>query len=140
MPVNSYYSNALSAFVYGGIVDSATYFNPNTAITRAEFVEMIYRLSTTADYNTSNRFTDVFSTAPSAAAIAYCSDRGWVKGDPAGTFRPYDCITRAEAAAVVNRTMGRTLSSTDVSGIHYNDVPTNYWAYNDILIASGNQR
>ncbi len=140
VPVNSYYSNALSAFVYGGIVDSATYFNPNTPITRAEFVEMIYRLSTTADYNSSSRFTDVFSTAPNAAAIAYCSDRGWVKGDPAGTFRPYDCITRAEAAAVVNRTMGRTLSSTDVSGIHYTDVPTSYWAYSDILIASGNQR
>lgn len=138
--VNSYYSNALSAFVYGGIVDSSTYFNPNAAITRADFVEMIYRLDTTSDYNGSNRFTDVYSTAPNAAAIAYCSDRGWVKGDPGGTFRPYDYITRAEAAAVVNRTMGRTLSSTDVSGIRYTDVPMNFWAYNDILIASGNQR
>lgn len=138
--VNSYYSNALSAFVYGGIVDSSTYFNPNAAITRADFVEMIYRLDTTSDYNGSNRFTDVYSTAPNAAAIAYCSDRGWVRGDPSGTFRPYDYITRAEAAAVVNRTMGRTLSSTDVSGIRYTDVPMNFWAYNDILIASGNQR
>ena len=90
---------------------------------------MIYRLDTTSDYNGSNRFTDVYSTAPNAAAIAYCSDRGWVRGDPSGTFRPYDYITRAEAAAVVNRTMGRTL-----------DVPMNFWAYNDILIASGNQR
>ena len=138
--VNSYYSNALSAFVYGGIVDSSTYFNPNAAITRADFVEMIYRLDTTSDYNGSNRFTDVYSTAPNAAAIAYCSDRGWVRGDPSGTFRPYDYITRAEAAAVVNRTMGRTLSSTDISGIRYTDVPMNFWAYNDILIASGNQR
>ena len=101
---------------------------------------MIYRLDTTSDYNGSNRFTDVYSTAPNAAAIAYCSDRGWVKGDPGGTFRPYDYITRAEAAAVVNRTMGRTLSSTDISGIRYTDVPMNFWAYNDILIASGNQR
>ncbi len=75
-----------------------------------------------------------------APAIAYCSERGWVKGDPEGTFRPYDYITRAEAAAVVNRCMGRTLATTNVSGIHYNDVPTSYWAYNDILIASGNQR
>ena len=140
VPLNSYYSNALSAFVYGGIVDSSTYFNPNAAITRADFVEMIYRLDTTSDYNGSNRFTDVYSTAPNAAAIAYCSDRGWVKGDPGGTFRPYDYITRAEAAAVVNRTMGRTLSSTDISGIRYTDVPMNFWAYNDILIASGNQR
>lgn len=140
VPANSYYSNALSAFVYGGIVDTAAYFNPNAAITRADFVEMIYRLDTTSDYNGSNRFTDVYSTAPNAAAIAYCSDRGWVKGDPGGTFRPYDYITRAEAAAVVNRTMGRTLSSTDVSGIRYTDVPMNFWAYNDILIASGTQR
>lgn len=136
----AYYANALGAFVYGGIVDSSTYFNPNAAITRADFVEMIYRLDTTKDYNSSTRFTDVYSTAPIAAAIAYCSDRGWVKGDPGGTFRPYDYITRAEAAAVVNRTMGRTLSSTDVSGIRYTDVPMNFWAYNDILIASGNQR
>ena len=136
----AYYANALGAFVYGGIVDSSTYFNPNAAITRADFVEMIYRLDTTKDYNSSTRFTDVYSTAPNAAAIAYCSDRGWVRGDPNGTFRPYDYITRAEAAAVVNRTMGRTLSSTDISGIRYTDVPMNFWAYNDILIASGTQR
>lgn len=140
VPTNSYYSNALSAFVYGGIVDRDGYFNPNSPITRAEFVEMIFRLDTTSAYNGSNRFYDVPSASLNAPAIAYCSERGWVKGDPAGTFRPYDSITRAEAAAVVNRCMGRTLGTTDVSGIHYVDVPTNYWAYNDILIASGNQR
>ena len=140
VPTGSYYSDALSAFVYGGIIESNGYFSPNMPITRAEFVEMIYRLDTTKEYNGSNRFYDVPSSSTNAPAIAYCSERGWVKGDPEGTFRPYDYITRAEAAAVVNRCMGRTLATTNVSGIHYNDVPTSYWAYNDILIASGYQR
>ena len=66
-------------------------------------------------------------------------DRGWVEGDPDGYFRPWDNITRAEAAAVVNRTMGRTLASSNLSGVHYTDVPQNHWAYNDILIASSYQ-
>ena len=37
------------------------------------------------------------------AAIEY----GLIEGMPDGTFRPLDNITRAEAATIVNRTLGR---------------------------------
>ena len=72
--------------------------------------------------------------------MAYCAGRGYVDGYPDGTFRPDAGITRAEAAAVVNRVMGRTLASSELSGVHYADVPQNHWAYQDILIASAYQR
>ena len=137
---DAYYANALNAFAYGGIVDVDTsYFRPYAPITRAEFVEMMYRLDTTGSYSGSARFYDVSPEMQDAAAIAYCADRGWVNGYPDGSFRPGGYITRAEAAAVVNRTMGRTISSSNVSGIHYTDVPEYHWAYNEILIASSYQ-
>ena len=137
---DAYYANALDAFAYGGIVGVDTsYFRPYAPITRAEFVAMMYRLDTTGSYSGSARFYDVSPEMQDAAAIAYCADRGWVNGYPDGSFRPGGYITRAEAAAVVNRTMGRTISSSNVSGIHYTDVPEYHWAYNEILIASSYQ-
>ena len=137
---DAYYANALGAFAYGGIVDVDTsYFRPYAPITRAEFVAMMYRLDTTGSYSGSARFYDVSPEMQDAAAIAYCADRGWVNGYPDGSFRPGGYITRAEAAAVVNRTMGRTISSSNISGIHYTDVPEYHWAYNEILIASSYQ-
>ena len=137
---NDYYTDALDAFAYGGIVDLNTaYFRPYVPITRAEFVEMMYRLDTTGSYNGTARFYDVYAGMPESDAIAYCADRGWVNGYPDGSFRPNGYITRAEAAAVVNRTMGRTLASSNLSSVHYMDVPQNHWAYDDILIASSRQ-
>ena len=113
---NDYYTDALDAFAYGGIVDLNTaYFRPYVPITRAEFVEMMYRLDTTGSYNGTARFYDVYAGMPESDAIAYCADRGWVNGYPDGSFRPNGYITRAEAAAVVNRTMGRTLASSNLS-------------------------
>lgn len=137
---NDYYTDALDAFAYGGIVDLNTaYFRPYVPITRAEFVEMMYRLDTTGSYNGTARFYDVYAGMPESDAIAYCADRGWVNGYPDGSFRPNGYITRAEAAAVVNRVMGRTLASSNLSSVHYTDVPQNHWAYDDILIASSRQ-
>ena len=137
---NDYYTDALDAFAYGGIVDLNTvYFRPYVPITRAEFVEMMYRLDTAGSYNGTARFYDVYAGMPESDAIAYCADRGWVNGYPDGSFRPNGYITRAEAAAVVNRVMGRTLASSNLSGVHYTDVPQNHWAYDDIMIASSRQ-
>ena len=137
---DAYYTNALNAFAYGGIVDvESVYFRPYAPITRAEFVEMMYRLDTTGSYSGSTRFYDVPSVMQEASAIAYCADHGWVNGYPDGSFQPSAYITRAEAAAVVNRTMGRTISSSNISGIHYSDVPEYHWAYDEILIASSYQ-
>lgn len=138
---DAYYANALNAFAYGGIVDVDTsYFRPYAPITRAEFVAMMYRLDTTGSYSGSARFYDVSPEMQDAAAIAYCADRGWVNGYPDGTFRPDAPICRAEAAAVVNRVMGRTLASSDLSGVYYTDVPQGHWAYADIMTASSYQR
>lgn len=137
---DAYYAEALDAFAYGGIVDRNTpYFHPDTAITRADFAVMIYRLDTTSGYRGASRFYDVPQSAVYAEAISYCADRGWVNGYPDGSFRPNGLITRAEAAAVVNRAMGRTLASSNLSGIRYTDVPQSHWAYQDILIASSYQ-
>lgn len=76
---DDYYTDALDAFVYGGVVDADTaYFRPYAPVTRAEFVGMMYRLDTTGGYKGTARFYDVYAGTPEADAIAYCAGRGWV--------------------------------------------------------------
>lgn len=76
---------------------------------------MMYRLDTTGSYSSLAWFCDVSPEMQDAAAITYRADRGWVNGYPDGSFRPGGYITRAKAVAVVNRMMGRTILSSNVS-------------------------
>lgn len=141
VPASAWYYTELAAFVEGGIVDDTGYFRPDSAITRADFVDMIYRLDTKSAHSGYQRFNDVYANSSYAGAVAYCADRGWLNGYPDGSFRPYNNITRAEVAKVVNRAMGRTTSTTISGGGNYfYDVPSYHWAYNDILVASSYQR
>ncbi len=91
-------------------------FEPTRAITRAEFAAMIVRalgLSTSA---TTDKFSDVDSSAWYAGAVAAAANAGIVNGDTAGTFRPSAVITRQELAAMVVRASkfaGKEVTLTD---------------------------
>ncbi len=133
VPASMWCAREVSEFVSAGIVDSGTYFYPNQNITRAEFVEMLYRLegSPNTSYVT-QRFKDVSGT-PSERAIYYAVSRGWINGYSDGTFRPYGAIDRSEVAALMTRIMGRTTGGNMVT---YKDVPVGHWAYRYIQLAS----
>ena len=45
--------------------------------------------------------------------INYAASKGWIEGYEDGTFRPDEKITRAEAAAVLNRALLRLPESED---------------------------
>ena len=76
-------------------------FRPNNAITRAEFATIVSRFMNVR-YTGANRFSDIDGhwAATAINSVAYV---GWVTGYGDGTFRPNSTITRAEAAAIVNR-------------------------------------
>ena len=83
-------------------------FRPNAPITRAEFAAIATRFfeETGAEYEPGT-FDDVSGNEWFANAIADAVELGLIGGYPDGTVRPNNNITRAEACAVVNRTLGR---------------------------------
>jgi len=112
--INNWFNNAVStmtnADVLRGTPDGA--FRPNAAITRAEFAAVLARFFEENGYEQNNVFAD---TAGHWAEeyINRLASFGWVQGSGNGTFNPDELITRAEAAAMVNRMLDRVLASTD---------------------------
>ncbi|MEM1242729.1 MAG: DUF3747 domain-containing protein [Cyanobacteria bacterium P01_H01_bin.26] len=86
-------------------------FRPRTALTREQLVSMVIEALDAQDnitvalpsQVTSAPFSDVASDRWSAAKIQFASQSGIVSGDPEGTFRPGDEVTRAEMMAVIRR-------------------------------------
>ncbi|MCL2200837.1 MAG: S-layer homology domain-containing protein, partial [Oscillospiraceae bacterium] len=129
--ISNWFNNAVSTMTNAGIVTGSGQFRPNDAVTRAEFAVMIGRFFREFEPG-SITFTDVEDTG-AADYINLIAQMGWVQGSGDGTFSPGSNITRAEAAAVINRMLGRVHESADslLSGrTHWPDtVSTDAWYY-----------
>ena len=116
-------------------------FRPNAPITRAEFAAIATRFfeETGATYEPGT-FTDVVGNEWFAGAIADAVNLGLIGGYEDGTVRPNNNITRAEACAIVNRTLGRVpdadhLLPEDEMKI-WPDNPESAWFYADMQEAT----
>jgi hypothetical protein len=74
-------------------------------------------------------FSDVSSNYWASQFIQQLSQRGVIAGFPDGTFRPEEPVTRAQFAAMINKSFNKFAVRQP---INFNDVPSNYWAYNAI--------
>lgn len=105
---SSYWANtAISTMTGLGILQgrgSAT-FDPNAPITRAEFAAICARFDT-GKSSGSQTFSDIRGHW-AQDYIERAAELGWVKGFEDGTFRPNDCITRAQAMTMINRVLNR---------------------------------
>ena len=105
---SSYWANtAISTMTGLGILqgrDSAT-FDPNAPITRAEFAAICARFDT-GKSSGSQTFSDIRGHW-AQDYIERAAELGWVKGFEDGSFRPNDCITRAQAMTMINRVLNR---------------------------------
>lgn len=83
---------------------SGTLFSPNTAISRAQLVTMLYRYAGSPEVSGSLSFSDQL-TIPAYArdAVIWAYENGIVQGFTDGTFRPLKTATRAEMASVIMR-------------------------------------
>lgn len=118
---------------------SSGYFQPNKAITRAEFMALLCAFNRVNVANTSAvpMYTDVPSNHWAAKYINYASSMGWMNGYGNGACGPDNAVTRAQVCALTNRISGRV---ADTSRAYYSvtfyDVPATYWAFYDIAEAS----
>ena len=90
-----------------GIVNgrTANIFDPDAAITRAEFAAICARFDTGLTEGNS-KFTDI-SGHWAEEEIKRAVSLGWIRGYEDGTFRPDQYITRAEAMTIINRVLCR---------------------------------
>ena len=131
--LHNWFNNAISTMSSAGIINGMPdgTFKPNDAITRAEFAAIVARFFDDQGFNQS-AFTDIDGHW-AQDYINTLASLGWVQGAGDGTFNPNAQITRAEAAAIVNRMLDRLLRSTDdlIDGRHRwpDKTNTNAWYY-----------
>ena len=136
---NAWYATAVGVLASSGIINgtSETTFEPARAITRAEFTAICTRFAKAASGSVS--FTDVPVGHWAYGAISTAVSYGWVRGDGTGKFNPDAKITRAEAAAIVNRVLGRLGDSAAIKageGKRFPDVSESFWGFIDIVEAT----
>ena len=138
---DAWYATAVNALANLDIVQGVGngIYDPNRAITRAEFAAMTTRfaLRTSGTVKFSDVTENHWAYEPIGAAAYY----GWINGYTDGTFKPDANITRAEAAKVVNTMLGRAADEdfVDANGGSLKDFPDlskDYWAFYDIMEAT----
>ncbi|MBP1993026.1 S-layer homology domain-containing protein [Paenibacillus eucommiae] len=129
---------ALQAILYtqtAGLMDgvSGNVFAPGQAITRAEMAAISSRwLNLTGEGQ--SQASDI-SGHWASAYIKQASQAGIMTDLQDGTFKPNQPLTRAEAAAIINRILKRDVKQAPVT-TSFTDVPSTHWAFSDIIAAS----
>jgi len=110
-------------------------FAPGQAISRAEMASIAASLIDNGSASAHGAgFADV-NGHWAEEAIRKAQAAGIVQGYENGTFRPEQPVTRAEAAAMLNKALGRK-PLEGVGQPKWRDVDADYWAYADIMAAS----
>lgn len=99
-----FYRNVKKAVSSGVVTGSNGAFYPNKAITRQEMAIILSRItegSTNSDITNIKDYHNISEWAKEGVSEVVALSV--MKGDPDGSFRPLDLVTRAEAAAVIYR-------------------------------------
>jgi len=104
-------------------------YRPDNQVTRGQAAAIINRVLEYSSTGT-NSFNDVGNSNAFAGDISAIEHAGIIKGYTDGSFRPYEPMTRAQMAVILDRAFdlsGKTQVSTASSKV-YNDIPVSYWA------------
>jgi subtilisin family serine protease len=83
-----------------------TRFSPNSVLSRAMLVTILYRFEGCPDVTEPRSFSDVKAGAYYYNAVSWASGYQIVAGFPDGSFRPNDPVTREQMAAILYRHTG----------------------------------
>ncbi|MFR7595565.1 MAG: S-layer homology domain-containing protein [Acutalibacteraceae bacterium] len=149
VPANSWYSGYVKYLTGYGIVFGCgdNRFDPDRAITRAEFTAMAVRFFDAYGEGADelmekySGFDDVSSGYWAAEYIKDAALHGWIFGYGDGTFRGERSITRTEVVAIVNRLLGRTADEDYITANlrrlnTFTDIDKRHWAYYDVMEAA----
>ena len=111
----------------GGVIqgDESGNLNPDSAITRAEFVTVVNRVFQISGTNGEN-FRDVPADAWYAGEMLAAKANGYLSGDEEGLANPLKEITRAETCVILARVMKPALGEDALSFTDADNIPA--WA------------
>jgi uncharacterized protein YkwD len=118
----AYYRDAVAWLVEAGVTTgtSATTFEPDRNVTRAEIATFLYRFAGSpqpaVNFTQKRQFSDTPTDAFYTAAVAWLVEAGVTTGTSATTFEPYRAVTRAESATFLHRLAGSPDVYVDPSG------------------------
>lgn len=138
VPNNAWYKTAVNTLAAKGIIVGIgnSMFAPERYITRAEFCTIASRFAQTTSDRT-NTYIDVNITDWFYPYVMNATGFGWVVGYNDYSFGPLNNLTRAEAATIVNRMLGRDDEFTNIiQKKEFYDVKPQYWWYQEILKAT----
>jgi len=106
--INDWFNNAVSTMANAGVLVGMPdgTFQPNRAVSRAEFAAAMMRFFTEIPLEGINTFSDTQGHW-AVSEISAMARMGIINGFPDGKFAPEQAITRAEAAAIINRMLIR---------------------------------
>lgn len=135
---NAWYYQAVGTLAAMNIVKgvSATAFEPNRPITRAEFAAICARFA--QEHENGKTFPDM-QNHWAVDEVGTASYYGWIFGYEDGNFCPDNAITRQEAAAIVNRMLYRLGDQIAIDDGHtkeFPDVNDSMWSWYDIAEAT----
>jgi uncharacterized protein YkwD len=102
-------------------------------------LSVMLTLTLAFDFTTvsAQEFSDVSDSAAYSTAVGLLTSLGVIAGYEDGTFRPDNTITRAEAATIMVRALGRESQAKSSKGAtKYSDVSADNWASGYINVAS----
>ena len=107
MPADAYYYEAVLWAVQNGITSgtSATTFDPDAAVTRAQTVTFLYRAAGSPAAAGSG-FSDVDASSYCAEAVTWAAQSGITSGTGNGRFSPEAPCTRSQIVTFLYRQMG----------------------------------
>lgn len=133
---DAWYAKAVSLGIVSGTGNGK--FDPNRAISRAEFCTIVTRFAKVAS-TVENPFGDIKDSDWYYKAVTTAASYGWVTSMNDGRFHPSEVISRAQAAAIINRMLGAAADRAYVDKYvsnPYKDISTTHWAYYQIIEAS----
>lgn len=132
----NYMNYAVSKGYISGYEDGTS--RPEDMITRAEFASIIARYIDIEPFDGEDKFNDIEGIDWCRMHINALAEKGIITGYENEEFLPHNKLTRGEAVAIINRSIGRKMSPEILGGLTcpFSDVSKTHWAYNDILLAA----
>ena len=136
---SDWYNTAVSTLSAMGVINGYPdgTFAPNAKISRAEFATIAAKFAEATGASVS--FNDIAGHWASEN-IRIAAANNWISGYEDGSFRPDKNITRAEAMAIINRMLGRSVPSADALPEGMNTFSDNLdaskWYYLDVQLAA----
>jgi hypothetical protein len=115
--------------IVGGYADGT--FRPDDCVNRVEFLRMMYA---TLEVDLATRAVALFSDTPEgqwySSYVRKARATGAVSGYPDGTFRPEQCVNRAEAVKMAVLAFNdNVLPETSFPAVEYSDIIEGQWYY-----------